>query len=181
MDPSQVIRDANGVMRCRECGFSYDLDRREVANRAGSAFAAVQAAVAATPEERRSVRPSPEVWSVNAYAQHLVDAAAVINLRVRAIAETDRPELPYHDQDRAVEEERADEVPATDSLARLEESVQAFQWYLTALPPEAWQRTGIHSRAGEVRLADIAHDMTHELEHHAQDIRRIGVGQTRRG
>jgi hypothetical protein len=174
MDPQQVIRGSDGIMRCRECGFAYNLERGEVANRSASGFSAVQAAVLATPDERRSVRPAPAIWSVNAYTSHLADAAAIINLRVRAIAETDRPELPYHDQDKAVAEGHADEIAATDSLQRLEESVQAFQWYLTALPAPAWERIGIHSRAGEVRLADIAHDMPHELEHHARDIRRIG-------
>jgi hypothetical protein len=174
MDPKQVLRDSNGVMRCRECGFTYNLDRDEVARRVGPNFEAVRLAVVASPADRRHIRPASTVWSINAYTAHLADAAGVINLRMRAIAETDRPELPYHDQDHAVEEARADERPAEESLAQLEESVQAFQWYLTALPPTAWERVGIHSKAGPIRLADVAHDMVHELEHHARDIRRIG-------
>jgi DinB superfamily len=178
MDPSQVVRDANNVMRCRECGFTYNLAREEVVSRAGSGLATLQEAVDSTPEDRRSVRPAPTVWSINAYSAHLADSAGVINLRVRAIAETVRPELLYHDQDQAVEDERADQIPTSRSLPQLEESVQAFQWYLAALPASAWDRVGIHSRAGEVRLSDIAHDMAHELEHHTADIRRIGSSLT---
>ncbi len=31
MDPTQVVRDENGVMRCRQCGFPYALSPEELA------------------------------------------------------------------------------------------------------------------------------------------------------
>jgi hypothetical protein len=174
MDPTQVIRDENGVMRCRECGFSYNLAPEEIASRSGSGLAAVQEALATVPTAKRALRPSPQVWSVNAYAAHLADAAVVITERVRAITEQDRPPLPYHDQDQAVEEGHADEQPADASLIRLEGSVAGFRTLTARLAPEAWDRVGVHARAGDVTLREVAHDMPHELEHHAMDIRRVG-------
>jgi hypothetical protein len=175
MDPSQVSRDDTGMFRCRTCGFSYNLGPSEIIDRSGSGVGAVRAAVAGVPEAHRHLRPSPEVWSVNAYAAHLAGAASVIVDRVRAIAETDRPLLPYHDQDRAVEDGRADEQAADESLLRLEEAVTAFRSVVTHLVAEQWDRVGVHARAGEVSLSEIAHDMPHELEHHAMDMRRIGA------
>jgi hypothetical protein len=174
MDPTQVVRDEHGVMRCRECGFPYDLPPAEVVRRARAAVESVRAAVESVPEAQRGRRPSPDVWSVNGYAAHLADAATVIGERVRSIAETDRPPLPYYDQDQAAVARNYDGQPAARSLSRIAEAAGSTADYLAALPPDAWQRTGVHERAGDVRLAEIAHDLPHELEHHAEDIRRVG-------
>src|SRR5947209_2057612 len=174
MDPTQVIRDEHGVMRCRECGFPYDLSPGEVVQRARQALHSLQSAVEGVPPHLRSRRPQPDVWSVNGYTAHLADAAGVIGTRVRAIAESDRPPLPYYDQDDASSERDYDGQPAEQSLPRLSEGVRQTADYLAALPPDAWQRTGVHERAGDVRLVEIAQDLPHELEHHAEDIRRVG-------
>lgn len=174
MDPRQVVRDDTGMMRCRECGFTYALSPRDIGDRARSEYDAVAAAVASVPDTYRGRRPSPGVWSVNAYTAHLADAAEVITYRINAIAGGDRPSLPNHDQDAAVEESCADERPAEESLARLEQTVEAFRRSVEGLPDDAWDRVGIHSVVGEVRLREVAHDMPHELQHHAEDIRRVG-------
>lgn len=174
MDPNQVIRGHDGVLRCHQCGFEYTLSLHEIPDQAASGLEAVDAALAGVPEPDRGRRPSPDVWSVNAYMAHLADAAEVIDWRVTAIAAEDMPLLPNHDQDRAVEESRADEVPADASLDRLMKTVDGFRVRVQNLDPAAGQRVGVHSAAGEVRLSDIAHDMPHELHHHARDIRDVG-------
>ena len=175
MDPTQVIRQPDGSLQCRQCGFSYTLTSEEVADSAGRGLVAVRAAVAGVPENAASRRPAPDIWSVNAYTAHLADAAGVIYDRIRLIAEQDRPLLPWHDQDQAVEEGRHDQTPAGDSLGHLEGTVRTFQEYVWALPRGAWERVGVHAKAGEVRLSEIAQDLPHELEHHAGDIRDIGA------
>jgi hypothetical protein len=175
MDAKQVIRGEDGVMRCRECGFGYALAPAELVARTGKGLEAVERALKDVPEAFRAKRPRPAVWSVNAYVAHLADTGPVINSRVRAMAEHDRPSLRYHDENRAVEESHADSIPADSSLERLRGETEAFQKYVSALPSEAWNRAGVHERAGEVRLGEIAHDFPHELHHHAMDIRSIGA------
>lgn len=161
-------------MQCRQCGFSYDLTRDEVADASTAGLEAVGTALRAVPVAARSRRPSPAVWSVNAYTSHLADAAGVILSRVRTIAEEDRPFLPYHDQDEAAAAADTDAIPADRSLERLRPAVEEFVIYLRSLPAAAWDRTAVHERAGQIRLRDIAHDMPHELHHHAADIGRVG-------
>lgn len=173
MDPAQVVRDENGMMRCRECGFTYGRSREEVVELTGQGLEAVRTALASTDSARRHLRPDPLVWSVNAYVAHLSDAAALIDERVHQIAEHDHPLLAWHDQDEAVERGRQDTQPADASLSRLEHTVARFLSYLTDLAPEAWKRSGVHSRAGAVRLAEVAQDMPHELQHHANDIQKV--------
>lgn len=175
MDPNQVKRDEDGVMRCIQCGFRYDLSPAQVAERAETGVDAVRQAVANTPVERRSRRPAPEMWSVNAYTRHLADASGVILQRIDLILAQDRPYLPYWDEAADAEENRIDNSPADDAVPVLAERVQAFGERMRTLPDGAWKRVGIHERAGEIRLAEIAHDMAHEIEHHAQDIRDVGA------
>ncbi len=173
MDPAQVVRDENGMMRCRECGFTYGRSREEVVELTEHGLEAVRTALAGADSTRRHLRPDPLVWSVNAYVAHLADAAALIDGRIHQIAEHEHPELAWHDQDAAVERGRQDEQAAGESLSRLEHTVARFLRYLTDLPPEAWKRSGVHSRAGAVRLAEVAQDMPHELQHHANDIEDV--------
>jgi hypothetical protein len=174
MDPQQVLRSDDGVMRCKQCGFAYDLDSMETARRSGDGFDAFQFAVLAVPERLQRRRPAPDIWSVNAYTAHMAEAANVIYERVRNIAEQDCPTLEWYDENEAVERGGYDDRPAVGSLEPLRESVAAFRRYLEDLAPEAWNRVGIHSRAGEVRLSEIAQDMPHELVHHTEDVTRIG-------
>jgi len=162
-------------MRCRDCGFAYTLTLDEVADRVGLGLQSVHDAVDGVPQEARTRRPAPEVWSGNAYPAHLSDAAKVIYGRTVAIAEQNRPLLAWHDQDQAVEEGRSDERLSSDSLTELAGTVSAFQRYVRAPSKEAWHRVGVHAKAGEVLMSDIAHDLPHELEHHAADIRRVGA------
>jgi hypothetical protein len=176
MDPQQVVRGDDGVMRCTQCGFAYDHDAEETARLAGDGFEAFQFAVIGVPERLQARRPAPDVWSVNAYAAHMAEAATVIYERVRNITEQDRPTLEWYDESEAVERGNYDERPAVESLEPLRESVAAFRRFLDDLEPGTWDRVGIHSRAGEVRLSEIAQDMPHELEHHADDVIRIGAG-----
>jgi hypothetical protein len=93
---------------------------------------------------------------------------------VRRIASEDRPTLQSYDQDAAAERGRFDEVPVEPSLRRLEFAVGRFVELIGALPEDAWARVGNHEEAGAIALRDIAHDMPHELLHHAGDLRRLG-------
>lgn len=174
MDTQQVVRDDTGTMRCRECGFPYALSPLEVADRADRALVTVREAVAAVPMKMRGRRPAPAVWSVNAYVAHLAEAAAVIAGRLQAIIVHDRPPLASYDQDQTARAGRFDERPADDSLIALRRTVSACTAEIRGLAPRSWERIGLHAEAGEVRLSDIAHDLAHELEHHATDIRRVG-------
>ncbi len=175
MDTQQVVRDDTGTLRCRECGFPYALSPLAVAARADRELDAVREAVATVPVELRGYRPAPAVWSVNAYVAHLAEAAAVIAGRIQTIIAHNRPPLASYDQDQTARVGRFDERPADDSLIALRQTVSACTAEIRGLAPGSWARTGLHAEAGEVRLSDIAHDLAHELEHHATDIRRVSA------
>jgi hypothetical protein len=175
MDPTQVRRAADGVMVCTQCGFRYDHTRTEIADLSESGLERVREALQATPIAVRGDRLAPDVWSVNAYLGHLNQAAAVIRDRVQRMATEDRPTLIWWDESESVIKDRLDERDADESLSALEPRVRTFVALLRSLPDDAWTRPGHHSTAGEVQLGEVAHDMAHELGHHADDVRAIGV------
>lgn len=174
MDPQQVKRGPDGVPRCSQCGFTYNLEPAHLLTAVRAGLEKVRAALAGVPAEERSARPSPQVWSANAYLGHLHRVAELINQRVAAIAGEERPELPAMDQDQTVVVGQLDEVPGEVSLARLETAAQAFEEHINSLPEGAWDRVGRLEGAGEVSLRDVAHDLPHELHHHGEDLKRLG-------
>ena len=174
MDPRQVFRGDDGVFSCRECGFRYALSPAEIVQTCTVASADVRTAAIAVPQALRAQRVEPAVWSPNAYCAHLADASELIEGRVRRIAGEDRPFLPAYDQDAAADRGHFDDVPAEVSLQRIDVAVGRFIELVAALPEPAWQRVGVHQEAGELAIRDIAHDMPHELVHHAGDLRRLG-------
>lgn len=175
MDPTQVLRGDDGVFTCRDCGFRYALSGAEIARVCATTVGDVWAAALAIPESLRGRRTAPQVWSPNAYCAHLADAAELIEGRARRIVTEDRPLLHAYDQEEAAVRGRFDEVPMESSLPRIETAVARFVALVESLPEDAWQRVGGHEEAGELRLRELAHDMPHELTHHAGDLRRIGT------
>jgi hypothetical protein len=174
MDPRQVLRECDGTFRCRECGFRYALSGTEIIQTCTSASGEVRDSALAVPERLRARRIAPAVWSPNAYCAHLAEDTELIEDRMRRVATEDRPWLHAYDQDTAAERGKFDDVPVEGSLQRIDGAVGRFVALIAGLPEEAWQRVGVHEEAGEVLLRDIAHDMPHELVHHAGDLRRLG-------
>lgn len=174
MDPRQVHRGSDGIFRCRECGFRYALSGAEIIQTCTGASGKVRDSALALPERLRARRLEPAVWSPNAYCAHLAEASEVIEGRLRRIATEDRPFLRSYDQDAAAERGHFDDVPVEPSLRRIDDAVGRFVELIAALPEPAWQRVGVHEEAGDILFRDIAHDMPHELVHHAGDLRRLG-------
>jgi hypothetical protein len=175
VDPNQVVRDSDGAFRCRECGFRYALSGPEMIRVCGDGVHRFRTAALAIPVELRGRRSAPAVWSPNAYCAHMADAAELIEGRVRRVATEDGPFLAGYDQDDAAEQGRFDERPLEPSLERIDAAVSRFVDVVSNLDDVGWARSGNHEEAGAIRLVDIAHDMPHELTHHAGDLARIGA------
>jgi hypothetical protein len=174
MDITQVFRESDGTFRCRNCGFRYALSGAEIVTTCTIAVVDVRSSALAVAAPLRARRIAPDVWSPNAYCAHLADASELIEGRVRRIATKERPFLPGYDQDAAAVRGHFDDLPVEPSLQRIDDAVERFIKVIAALPEDGWQRVGVHEEAGDILLRDIAHDMPHELIHHAGDLRRLG-------
>ena len=125
-------------------------------------------------------------WSARHCLAHVLDTEDVIVGRMRRIVQEERPFIRSIDA--------AARLIEGGYLARTTESLldefalrraEDIAW-LRALPPEALDRVGDHDEAGEISVADIAHQWAyHDLMHlkQAESIIQLhleqGMGRTR--
>lgn len=140
---------------------------------------ALIAALAAIPDQlddalrrapaRTSGGEGEEGWSESEIMGHLCDSARYWGARMRRVVHEERPTLEIFDQDQLVRLAAYVYRPV-DELRRefrlISESTVAF---LRQVPPEAWDRAGIHTERGAITLREIvAIEAAHESAHVAQ-------------
>lgn len=125
---------------------------------------AILAALASFPDELERIvfkdhdpellmRPASDGgWGIVEILPHLRDWEEIYLERARQIVEDEQPHLPgFDDELWAIERDYRGQDPkeTMDDFRRLREEHLAI---LRPLPPEAWERTGIHSYYGEITL-----------------------------
>jgi len=135
-------------------------------------------AVRGLSRDQLLARPVPGKWSTLEVVCHLADFEPVyadrfrrvIALKGHVLFVADENEyvkfLQYHDRD--LEEE----------LRMIEATRTATATLLKALPPDAWERTGVHSEKGKVTLADLVKSAANHIPSHIKfiDDKRAALG-----
>jgi hypothetical protein len=124
-------------------------------------------AVLANADDEALYEPAEDGgWGVVEIIPHLRDWEEIYFDRARAIVDQDRPHLPAFDDELwAIERDYRGQDPR-QTFERFRSLRQEFVAFLGALPPEAWQRTGIHGAYGEITLLWMAdHIANHDREH----------------
>lgn len=127
----------------------------------------LQSMIACVEEEHLIWKPSPTRWSIAENITHIVDVELRnTGLRVRSIAEQDRPAFIDYDQNVEYEKGTYSAHGGREALARFEEVRAESIGYLEGLPQSALEREGIHPTVGPVRIGQILslwafHDLSH--------------------
>ncbi|MDE3198516.1 MAG: DinB family protein [Acidobacteriota bacterium] len=138
--------------------------------RAGSAaFAEVLNGV--TPEES-AFNPAPGKWNIRQIARHVADTEIVVGMRMRQIAAEDRPTLIPFDQEKWAAHLDYDN-DALDSLTRFQSLRDDTSRLLERLPPEAFDRIGVHTERGARPLVEWVQLFAKHVFTHADQIRAI--------
>ena len=122
-------------------------------------------------------RPRPEAWTSRQLIAHLAAADPLFEKRLARIVAEDNPWLPYFGPDTA--------RPEADAL--LPELASRFRTqrdhllkFLSALPPEAWERSAVHETMGPTTFAQqVQNIISHDTDHFGQlhDLRRAWESQ----
>lgn len=132
----------------------------------------VAAAVAGcTAEELRLA--DAEGWSVHDVLVHLSDAEAVRATRVRLILAEERPDLFEFDEGRWRERLAYGERNALLALESYRQAVRGTADLLAAMPPDAWERVGIHAVDGEVSVRALIERGIRHAEDHTGQIAKV--------
>jgi len=114
-------------------------------------------------------QPEPGKWSIAEILAHLADAEIVASWRMRSIVGSDGITVQPFDQDvwaSIFQYGNRDVQRSLDVFRVLRENNLAM---LKALPPEAWERHGMHLERGKETIAHLTrmfagHDTNHALQ-----------------
>jgi uncharacterized damage-inducible protein DinB len=127
--------------------------------------AALDAALAAVPEERGSHRYAEGKWSIREVVGHLIDAERIFSYRALRIARGDTTPLAPFDENAYTAAAGSDARPLRDLRDELRAVRASTTWLFASLSAEAWTRVGIASgKAISVRA--LAYIVTGHAIHH---------------
>jgi hypothetical protein len=152
---------------CRECGFSWALDRDEAVARLAGVPPRYREALAGSDGRARL----PELaWSAGAYVCHVADNLRIWAERLAGAALGSTRPVALYDEDRLAAARSYGDVAVEGALWSLERAVD--EWLVAA---EMATETGAaltHAERGEIGLDDVVLTNLHDAVHHEWDIRR---------
>jgi hypothetical protein len=117
--------------------------------------------------------PAPGKWSVRQIICHLADAEVVGYTRFRFVMAEDNPVIQWWDEEawaKNLDYARRKPSQAIETFRRTRaENYELF----SSLPPEAFARTGVHSKNGPMTLLDLLKLYAEHAESHVAQIRTV--------
>lgn len=127
-------------------------------------------AIAGLSSEQLKTRPIPGQWSTQEVVCHLADTEALFAERMKRVLAEERPPLLYADPDSWVARLAYHDRDATEEIELIKATRQQMARILRLQSPEAWQRVGLHNKAGEQTLEQLVRKAVDHLAHHIQFI-----------
>ncbi len=128
--------------------------------------ALLRRAVDGLASEQIDALPIPGTWSIRQIVCHLADAELLYADRIRRILAEDQPALMNADPERYLAAPSIGRRNVSDELTLIEAIRRHIRQILAELPPEAFDRVGIHSSDGPMTLRTVLGRVTAHLPHH---------------
>jgi hypothetical protein len=130
-------------------------------------------------KKKLAKRPAPDKWSVTEILAHMADTEIVQGFRVRLILGASGTPIQGFDQDAwAAYSDYAKHDPDL-SLKAYKVMRERTVRLLEGLPPDAWERYGMHSERGKETVKRVAEMMAGHDLNHLKAIREIVKGSSR--
>ncbi len=131
-----------------------------------------------TPKQLRW-QPEPGKWSIAEIVAHLADVEIVASWRMRSIIGSDGITIQPFDQDVWASTFQYSKKDAKKSLELFRLLRENNLEMLRALPPQAWERHGMHLERGKETIAHLARMFAGHDTNHVLQVERI-VGQLKK-
>ena len=122
-----------------------------------------------TPEEIDAA-PVPGKWSTRQVVCHLADFEPVYADRMKHVIAEDQPTFAGGFHQQFAEHLADDQRDIEEELTMIEVTRSQMARILRTLPPEAFERTGIHSVDGPMSLRSLLERITNHIPHHVEFI-----------
>jgi len=113
-----------------------------------------------------AAHPGPGAWSVAELAAHLVDCDLVFSDRMKRVIAEDDPVLQGFDESLWMTRLGSGQMPVGDAVDLLATNRVWMTPILRRCADTDFARTGRHTEAGTVTLADLLAKATNHLDHH---------------
>ena len=146
-------------------------EHQQLIQRIGASAEAIERAVAAIPSNRQTVAPKPGEWPVKQVLLHTRDVSMLAyGLRIRRLLFETDPVFASYDEDayRVLNPGDADSV--ADIMRMIVEEHDLIARMLSALPDDAWERSGHHPETGVRTIEFFARRTAEHAEEHAAQI-----------
>jgi hypothetical protein len=127
---------------------------------------AVRAAVAGLSREQLLAWPIPGQWSTLEVICHLADFEPILADRMKRVIAFERPTLLAADENQFAARLAYHRRDLDEELAIIEQTRRQMARILRTLPPEAFERVGLHSERGPKTLAELLTTATNHVPHH---------------
>jgi len=116
--------------------------------------------------EQATARPGPGDWSIAELVAHLLDSDLVLSDRMKRIIAEEDPPLAAFAENAWIARLDSNAMPVDEATALFAANRRWMARILRAQETPAFARTGIHSEAGRVTLAEILVKAANHLDHH---------------
>jgi len=144
---------------------------RSIIDRYAAQSAEVRAAVAGLSREELLAFPIPGTWSIQQVIIHIQDSDLIGIDRMKRIIAQSNPLIIGYDETAFTQSLACDKQSIDDALMIFEVARRQFAVVLHTLPDAAFERTGIHSERGKIRLADQVQGYVDHVAHHLRFVR----------
>ena len=118
------------------------------------------------PQHLLHWKPKQDRWSISEVLAHLTALEQVYSERVRRMVAEDSPPITKYDLAGASASGEYSRGSGRENLEHFTRSRRSSLAILTALPPSAGARTGVHSELGVITLAQMLNEWAnHDLGH----------------
>lgn len=121
-------------------------------------------------DEQLDARPIAERWSVRQVVCHIADFEPIYADRMKRVIAEDVPTLLGGDPDRFAAKLCYQARDIANELRIIEVTRTQFASILKTLDEADFERTGIHSRDGELTLKTLLERITGHIPHHVETI-----------
>jgi len=128
-------------------------------------------AVRGMPSEALDARPIPGKWSTRQVVCHVADFEPVYVDRMKRVLAEDEPTFFGGDPDQFAARLGYERRDVETELAMIAAVRRHMTEILRGVPPEDFQRQGIHSEAGRMSLEALLRQITGHIPHHVEFIR----------
>jgi uncharacterized damage-inducible protein DinB len=127
-------------------------------------------AIAGMTLDQIDAAPVPGKWSTRQVICHLADFETVYADRMKHVIAEDQPAFAGGFHQQFAEHLAYDHRDIEEELRLIDVTRSQMARILRSLPPEAFDRTGIHSVDGAMTLSTLLERITNHIPHHAQFI-----------